>query len=196
MRSDFSNTVTECPARLSWSAAARPAGPEPTIADLLPRPRRRRTRSDPALVPRPVDDRDLDGLDRDRILVDAQHAGSLARRGTQLAGELREVIGRVQTLDRRLPAIAIDQVVPVRNQIPQRTALMTERNAAVHAAAALHLQFAGGVRQVHLLPVLDSLGGRTRGVLLAMDLDEPGRLTHGLASPHPPRRPWPQFQSG
>ena len=32
MRSDFSNTVTECPARFSCSAAARPAGPDPTIA--------------------------------------------------------------------------------------------------------------------------------------------------------------------
>ncbi len=36
MRSDFSNTVTKCPARFSWSAAARPAGPEPMTATVLP----------------------------------------------------------------------------------------------------------------------------------------------------------------
>ena len=36
MRSDFSNTVTECPARLSWSAAASPAGPDPTMATRFP----------------------------------------------------------------------------------------------------------------------------------------------------------------
>ena len=36
MRSDRSNTVTRCPARFSWSAAASPAGPEPTTATVLP----------------------------------------------------------------------------------------------------------------------------------------------------------------
>src|SRR5664280_2434142 len=34
--SDFSNTVTEWPTRQSCWAAARPAGPEPTIATFLP----------------------------------------------------------------------------------------------------------------------------------------------------------------
>ena len=32
MRSLFSNTVTLWPARFSWAAAARPAGPEPMMA--------------------------------------------------------------------------------------------------------------------------------------------------------------------
>jgi hypothetical protein len=32
MRSARSKTVTMCPARLSWSAAARPAAPDPTTA--------------------------------------------------------------------------------------------------------------------------------------------------------------------
>ena len=36
MRSAFSKTVTSCPTRLSWSAAASPAGPEPTTATDLP----------------------------------------------------------------------------------------------------------------------------------------------------------------
>ena len=36
MRSFFSNTVTAWPARASCCAAARPAGPEPTTATLLP----------------------------------------------------------------------------------------------------------------------------------------------------------------
>mmetsp|Transcript_53404 Transcript_53404/g.169818 ORF Transcript_53404/g.169818 Transcript_53404/m.169818 type:complete len:240 (+) Transcript_53404:1053-1772(+) len=36
MRSARSYTVTEWPILLSWSAAARPAGPEPTIATFLP----------------------------------------------------------------------------------------------------------------------------------------------------------------
>ena len=36
MRSARSKTVTRWPARLSWAAAARPAGPEPTTATFLP----------------------------------------------------------------------------------------------------------------------------------------------------------------
>ena len=36
MRSSRSNTVTVWPARFSCAAAARPAGPDPTIATFLP----------------------------------------------------------------------------------------------------------------------------------------------------------------
>ena len=36
MRSSRSKTVTEWPTLFNWAAAARPAGPEPTIATLLP----------------------------------------------------------------------------------------------------------------------------------------------------------------
>ncbi len=36
MRSARSNTITECPARLSCWATASPAGPEPTTATFLP----------------------------------------------------------------------------------------------------------------------------------------------------------------
>ena len=36
MRSERSKTVTRCPARFSCSAAASPAGPEPTTATFLP----------------------------------------------------------------------------------------------------------------------------------------------------------------
>ena len=127
----------------------------------------------------------LDRLDRDRIVVDAEHARAFARRRAQLAGELREVVGGVQAVDRRPPAVAVDQIVPVGNQVAQRAALMTERNAAVHAARALRRQLRGGVRQIHLAPVLHALGDRARGVLLPLDLDEPGRLTHGRDSRQP-----------
>ena len=43
MRSLFSKTVTVCPARLSCCAAARPAGPDPTIATERPVRRSGRT---------------------------------------------------------------------------------------------------------------------------------------------------------
>ena len=94
---------------------------------------------DPAFVERAIDDRHLDRLDRDRIVVDAEHARAFARRRAQAAGELREVVRRVQPIDRRLPAIAIDEIVPVGDQVAERAAAVAERNAAVHAARGLIL---------------------------------------------------------
>ena len=43
----------------------------------------------------------LDLLDRDRVtLADLEHAGRLARGGAEAAGELREVVRRVELGDR------------------------------------------------------------------------------------------------
>ena len=70
-------------------------------------------------------------------LVDAEHARGLARRRAQPAGELREVVGGVQPLDRAVPVVAPDQVVPLRDEVAERAALVAERDAAVHAAAGL-----------------------------------------------------------
>ena len=77
----------------------------------------RRLRPDEARLPGLVDDRDLDVLDGHRVLVDAEHAGGLARRRAQATGELREVVGRVQALDRALPVVTPDQVVPLRDDV-------------------------------------------------------------------------------
>ena len=72
-----------------------PPGPKPTTATVLPVRAARRLRHDPALVPRAVDDRDLDLLDRDRVaLVDLEHARRLARRRAEPPGELGEVVRR------------------------------------------------------------------------------------------------------
>jgi hypothetical protein len=46
----------------------------------------------------------------------------------------------MQAIDRILPAVAVDEVVPVRDQVAERAALVTERNAAVHAARGLLVQ--------------------------------------------------------
>jgi hypothetical protein len=60
-------------------------------------------RLDPALVPGRLDDGDLDLLDRHGVLVDAEDAGRLARRRAQPPGELGEVVGGVQAVDRVAP---------------------------------------------------------------------------------------------
>ena len=102
---------------------------------------RGRARDDPALVEGAVDDRDLDLLDRDGVaLADLQHARGLARRRAQPPGELREVVGGVQLIDRLAPAVAVDEVVPVRDEVAERAAVVAERHAALHAARALVAQ--------------------------------------------------------
>ena len=56
---------------------------------------RRDQRHDPALVPAAIDDRAFDRFDRDRVVVDVQRAGRLARRRADAAGEFRKVVGRI-----------------------------------------------------------------------------------------------------
>jgi hypothetical protein len=148
----------------------------------------RRLRGDPSFFVRAIDDRDLDRLDRDRIGVDAKDARALARRRAQTPGELGEVVRGVQPVERRVPAIAVDEIVPVGNQVAERAALVTERNSAIHAARALHLQVGLRVRQIDLAPVLHPLFDGAGRMLLALDLDEPGRLTHGPSAPLTPDR--------
>src|SRR5258708_2987006 len=59
---------------------------------LLARPRRRRFRRHPALVPSLVDDGTLQVLDRHGRRADAQHARTLAWRGADPAREFRKII--------------------------------------------------------------------------------------------------------
>ncbi len=87
-------------------------------------------RGHPSLVPGAVDDLDLDLLDRDGWLVDAEHAGRLARRRAQPPGELGEVVGGVQPIDRVTPVTAVDEIVPVGDQVAERAAVVAAFTAS------------------------------------------------------------------
>ncbi len=143
------------------------------------RARLRRVGVDPALVEAARDDGQLDLLDGDRVAVDVEHARGLARRGTDEAGELREVVRRVQLNQGVLPAVLVDEVVPVRDLVPQRAALVAEGHAAVHAAPALLAQRLV-VRQLEVLLVV--VHPLARLALLeadALDAHEAALLAHG-----------------
>src|SRR5204863_1537317 len=117
-------------------------------------------------------------LDGDRVVVDAEHAGALARRRAQAAGELREVVRRVQPLDGVAPVVAVYEVVPVGDDVAERAALVTERDAAVHAARRLLLELVRREGEVDLLPVAQPLLERAGGPLLPLDLEKAGDLPH------------------
>src|SRR5207302_4092330 len=116
---------------------AQPGGTAADHGDALAGAVRRRLRLHPALVPGAVDDRDLDLLDGDRVVVDRQNAGRLAGRGADAAGELGEVVGVVEAGDGALPVVLVDEVVPFGDEVAQGAAVVAEGNAAVHAAGAL-----------------------------------------------------------
>jgi len=142
----------------------------------------RHLRGDPAVGPALVDQCDLDVLDGHRIAVDAFHARGFARRRAQPPGELREVVGGVQPLQGVLPFIAPQQVVPFRDEVRQRAAVVAERDAAVHAAARLldddRQQCDTGSPGVDLVPVLHSLRHRAPLGDLARSGHESRRISH------------------
>ena len=178
MRSFFSNRVTAVAGARQLLGAGHAGRPRPHDRDALARPARRDLRGDPAFRPAAVDDRAFDRLDRHRVVVDVEGARRLARRRADAAGEFREIVGRVQRDEGLAPLVAIDQVVPVRDQIVDRAAVMAKRNAAIHAARGLGAQ--RRLRQgMHELP--PAFLARRRLLIAAvgaLDLQEPGRLAH------------------
>ena len=113
----------------------------------------------PALVPRALNNRALDELDGDGRLIDAEHAGGLARGRADAAGELREVVGRVEAANGRFPAVVVDEIVPVGDEVVDRAAGVAKGHTAVHAACALLALLLFRERLVDFEPVFDALFG-------------------------------------
>jgi hypothetical protein len=65
-----------------------------------------------------ADHTDFNLLDSDRIVVDTQNTGSFTGGGAYPAGEFREVVGLVENLNGFFPAVLINQIISVRDNIP------------------------------------------------------------------------------
>ena len=198
--SSRSNTVTECPARASCCAHAIPAGPEPTTATRQPvfcaagfgctQPSshaRLMIASSICLIV-------TDSPSR----ISSTHAASHGA-GHKPPGEVGEVVRAVELLDRLAPLVAVDEVVPVRDQVVDRAAVVAERHAALHAARALVGELARGQRLHELLVVVHALGRRALGPVDAVDLEEAAELAHQAAagaSDSVVTKPWPPLETG
>src|SRR6185437_4669993 len=167
--------------------AGKPRGTGADHGDLLARLFRGDFRLQPAVVPGAVDDRAFDSLDSDRVVVDVQRAGRLARRGTNAAGELREIVGRVQRARGLFPVAVIDEVVPVGDLVVDRAAgraglnragAVAVGNAAVHAARGLIARFLFAQRNHELVEVLQALGDRLVLAVVPFDLKKTRNLSH------------------
>ena len=96
----------------------------------------------------------FDLLDRHRVFVDPQHASRFAWGRANAPREFGEIIRRLQPLQSLAPMIAIHQIVPVGDDVPQRAAGVAERHAAIHAPGALLLQLLGPEHLEKLVEVL------------------------------------------
>src|SRR4029077_13002765 len=155
----------------------------------LPRCRVRRLGPNPALAKSALHNTLLVLLDGHGRLIDSQHARRFARCRADAAGKFGKVVGRVQLANGFFPASAIDEVVPIRNQIVDGTSRLAEGHAAIHAACALASQLFFRKIEVDLEPVVDALGHGTLRGQLARIFEETGSLTHVAPVPSVPVRP-------
>src|SRR2546423_939967 len=169
------------PIQLLCAREARGSGADD--GDRAARARPRRMRRDPPLLPRAVHDRDLDLLDRDGVaLLDLEHAGGLARSRAEPAGELGEVVRAVELRDRLPEAVAVDEVVPVGDQVSERAPALAKRHPALHAARALVAQLSERQRADELAVVADPFARIPFGRVPATVLQEGAKLAHQTAA--------------
>src|ERR1035438_1336431 len=80
--------------------------------------------------------------------------------------------------NRFFPASAIDEIVPVGNEIADGTSCLAEGDATIHATGTLLAKFLLGKILIDLEPVVDALGDRPAWGQLARVIHETGSLTH------------------
>src|SRR6202034_1090147 len=110
------------------------------------------------------------------------HARGFTGGRTDPPGNCREVVGRREPAHGEVELALVDQVVPFGDEIAERTALMTERNAAVHAPRSLRAHFGGLSMDHELTPVLHALFDGALVFLDARHLQKTSRIAHGSGS--------------
>src|SRR5690606_8576402 len=123
---------------------------------------------------------------------DVKRAGRFTRRRADASGELRKIVGRVQVARGFPPAAVVDEIVPVRNLVVDRTArraglnragAVAIGNAAIHAARGL-VAYRGLVERNDEFPVvMHPLLHRSVAAVLARDLEKTRYLTHLTKGP-------------
>ena len=135
-------------------------------------------RLDPAFFEAAIDNRAFDAFDRHRRIDDVECASRLAGSGTHAAGKFGEVVGRMQHVERILPVVLVDEVVPVRDDVVHRTAVVAIGNAAVHAARSLLAQLVLAQRNHEFLVMRQPFCGIAVGAILALVFEETRFLAH------------------
>ena len=143
--------------------------------------------------PLPVADGALVVVDGLRLVGAAQVAGRLTEGRAHATRELGQRRGERQALGRLVPEPAVDEVIPLGDEVVQRAAArarlakadagLAEGHTAHHAAACLHALLLGSEQRVELLEVARALGHRTQAVRTASVLEKRSWLAHATSSP-------------
>src|SRR5260370_24682127 len=146
----------------------------------------RRTRKAWPLRECVVRDGPLDRFDGDWLVANIEHARRFAWGGAHASGHLRKVVGREQAPDCLVEAAPVHQVVPLGDQIAERTTLMAKRNAAIHAARCLGAHLLVGRRLDDFAPILNAILDRSLVLLDPTYLQEAFGISHGHLRLSPP----------
>ena len=139
---------------------------------------RRHLRRDPAFFPSAINDLALNRFDGHRAIDDVQRTGGFTGCRAHTPGKLRKVVRRLQVIQRRLPLLAIDQTVEIRDLVVDRATLVTERNPAIHAARRLLSQIAGRQGFDEFLPGPQTVLRRFIATVAPFNLQEASGLAH------------------
>ena len=137
-----------------------------------------RLRCNPTHLPTLVDNRVLDRLDTDRVVVDVERAGCFTRGRTNAPGEFRKIIGGMQCVQCFPPILPIHQIVEIRNDVVDRTTGLTKRDAAIHAARTLRFRFVVVQMKNELLIIFQAFRGRERRFAQSLIFQKSGWLAH------------------
>ena len=71
----------------------------------------------------------------------------------------------MQNIQGTTPVLAVDQIIPIGNDVIDRAAAITKRNAAVHATRSLFSGLLVTQMQHKFFPMLESVRGRLGSLL-------------------------------
>ena len=143
-------------------------------------------RPNPTLFKAFVNNRNLMQLDRHRRRDNPQHTGCFTGGRADPTSEFGKIVGRMESLQGLFPLTTINQIVPLRNQIAERTAAHAEGYAAIHAARRLGFGLLVSRVIVMLIVMVQTIVNRLDGLVAAPMLDKSAGVTHG----RPPLSCW------
>ena len=141
--SSRSNTVTRVPGAAQLLRGGQPAGPEPTTATVLPVSRRSGGcgMTQPSSKARSMIASSICLIVTGSPLIPSTQAASHGAGHRRPVNSGKLLVACSASIASR-QSVAVDEVVPLRDQVAQRAAVVAERHAAVHAASALLAQLA------------------------------------------------------
>ena len=193
-RSAFSITVTSCPSWFSRSAAASPEGPLPITATRFSvRTAGIRGWIQPLANPVSIMDPAFGkpGLNQIQFVIPVGNAVVLqvarffAQRRADVSRKFREGC-RLQQALQRLPFLAaVQQIVPLRDQVMQRASeiRLAERHAAVHAAGRLCASGLASLRDMQVFEVAEPFRFIPEGILYSYCVQKSCCAAHSLTLP-------------